>query len=166
VKASRLLGRTITKDRIRSHKIVGSVPLAAEEIFHLQDEVWKDWKTISPTENGIPEALGTLRMQGHEVYVVTSRPQRLMDSVGLWLLFNRIPYDRFLPIGPKVLKVSVPCDALVDDAPEQVDAFVRAGRQGFLYERPWNLRSSLKKAIRIDSLAKVIHYYRTKSVGI
>ncbi len=82
-RVSKLTRKTISKDGIKSHKIVGSVPLPPREIFRLQDEVWKDWKSVYPTEEGIPDMLNQLKTRGHEVYIVTSRPSRFMDSVGL-----------------------------------------------------------------------------------
>jgi 5'(3')-deoxyribonucleotidase len=161
-KASRLLGKKITNDDIKSHKIVGSIQLSPREIFRLQDEVWRDWKSIRPTEEGIPDTLSGLQRLGFAIWIVTSRPQRLMDSVGLWLLFNRVPYDRFYPLGPRVLKAVVSCDALVDDAPEQVGSFTQGGRVAFLYDRPWNQRQIAKEIIRIRSLVEVLQHYRAK----
>jgi 5'(3')-deoxyribonucleotidase len=161
-KASRLLGKKITNEDIKSHKIVGSIQLSPREIFRLQDEVWRDWKSIRSTESGIPETLSSLQRLGFVIWVVTSRPQRFMDSVGLWLLFNRVPYDRFCPLGPKVPKAVVSCDALVDDAPEQVGGFIQDSRVAFLYDRPWNRGPISKGIIRIRSLVEVLQYYRTK----
>jgi hypothetical protein len=59
-KATDYLGSSVLKIHIRSHKIVGSVPIPAAEIFRLQNEVWKEWKHLSPTESNIAQKMAIL----------------------------------------------------------------------------------------------------------
>jgi 5'(3')-deoxyribonucleotidase len=84
-KATKYLGRTVTKEEIQSHKIVGSIPMSPYEIFKLQDEVWIEWQNLPPTEEAISRKLNVLRKSGFKVLVVTSRPLRSINSVKKWL---------------------------------------------------------------------------------
>ena len=158
-RASELLGMTVAKRNIKSHKVVGSVKLSAHEIFALQDEVWENWKDIPPTEENLAVNLTALKELGIRIIVATSGPTRRADLVRKWLGLNGLPHEEFYPLGPKSLKASITSDALVDDAPEQINSFVELGRTGFLYSQPWNRNSHTKGAIVISSILKVVSYY-------
>lgn len=159
-KVSQRLGTRIIKSDIRSHKVVGSVRLPPFEIFRLQDEVWVEWTKIPPTEDHICEKLDALRDKGFHVYVATSRPKRSIGFVRLWLNHIGIPYDNFYALGGNVSKSNLPCDVLVDDAPEHLEAFVKKGGKGFLYDQPWNRGITLANVRRIKSIKEILRYYK------
>lgn len=157
-KASKHLHSPISKNDIKTHKVIGSIPLPAARIYELQDEVWKEWANLPPTENNLDRKLRALRENGFGVIVATSRPKRLTDCVVDWLRMMHIDYDSFYALGPRRTKTVINADALVDDAPEQIGEFVRAGRKGFIYSQPWNVNVKVRKAIRIDKIDDLMLY--------
>lgn len=162
-KASKCLHSTISKSAIKTHKIVGSIPLPPGEIFELQDQVWKEWTSLPPTEDDLDRKLRILRNSGFRVIVATSRPKRLTDCVVKWLRKMNIDYDSFYSLGPSKTKSEIHADALVDDAPEQIREFVRMGRTGFICNQPWNTDAKIGGAIRISKVDDVLSHYRLTS---
>jgi 5'(3')-deoxyribonucleotidase len=157
-KASSFLGYAVSKEDIKSHKIVGSVAMDAREIFWLQEEVWKEWKTLPPTEDKIPEKLLTLKDRGYTLYIATSRPIRSASLVRNWINQLGIPYDGFYALGPFKAKVTIDSDVLVDDAPEQVERFIAEKRKGFIYDQPWNRNVNISGATVIHNLTQLLNY--------
>jgi hypothetical protein len=90
-----------------------------------------------------------------KIIVATSGPYRHLEFVKNWLSHNKIEYDDFCSVGPRGSKVSLDADALVDDAPEIVRAFISKKRTGFLYSQPWNIRTNIANAIVVRSLREV-----------
>jgi len=160
VKASKHLGLKIHKNQIASHKIVGSVPMNAGDIFRLQDEVWREWRNLPTTEPSLTRSISAIRKLSVEVVIVTSRPMRLVACVRDWLAENQIHYDEFHTIGPKVSKASLCVDALVDDAPEMIESFIAMGRTGFLYSQPWNRRIRIAGAVVVENFQDIIRFLR------
>jgi len=158
-KASQYSKSAVSKNDVRSHKIVGSVPIPPSKIFELQDQVWKEWESLPPTESDLDRKLEILRENGFEIYIATSRPKRLTDFVLQWLDKMKIYYDSFHSLGPRQLKAKIGADALVDDAPEQIQEFVRTGRVGFIYNQPWNAKAKIRKAIRVRKVNDVLAHY-------
>lgn len=161
-KATKHLGRTVTKEDIQSHKIVVSVPMSPLEIFKLQDEVWAEWRDLPTTEEHLSQKLGIFREDKFQILVVTSRPLRSADSVKNWLAWQKVPFDEFLAIGPYESKSRIEADALVDDAPDQIRGFIRTSRTGFLYAQPWNRNANVRKAVIVKSISDVLTFYRLK----
>ncbi len=161
-KATKHLGRAVTREEITSHKIVRSIPMSPPEIFKLQDEVWTEWRDLHTTEEHLSRKLGILRKNGFQVFVVTSRPLRSINSVKKWLARQKIPYDEFHAIGPYKSKSEIEADALVDDAPDQISEFIRTGRTGFLYAQPWNRNVKVKRAVIIKNISDVLKFYELK----
>jgi len=159
-KATKHLGRVVTKDEIKSHKIVGSISMSPPEIFKLQDEVWTEWRDLPTTEEDLPQKLGLLKKSGFHVVIATSRPLRSINWVKKWLAWQKIPYDEFFAFGPYRSKTEIGTDALVDDAPDQIREFVRIGKTGFLYIQPWNRNVKMKKAIPVTNIGDVLRFYR------
>jgi len=98
-------------------------------------------------------------VRSHKIYIATSRPKRLTDFVLQWLDKMKIYYDSFHSLGPRQLKAKIGADALVDDAPEQIQEFVRTGRVGFIYNQPWNAKAKIRKAIRVRKVNDVLAHY-------
>jgi len=158
-KVSGYLGVPLKKDAIRSHKIVGFVPIPAQQIFNSLDQVWSEWQNLPPTEEEIGRKVDIFRDNGFKVCIATSRPKRLTDCVLEWLNKMQIHYDSFHPLGPRQSKTQIAADSLVDDAPEEIRGFVRTGRTGFLYNQPWNAKATIQNAIRIKEINDVLGYY-------
>jgi len=158
VKASKYLECEIDKNQIASHKIVGSVPMNAKDIFRLQDEVWRDWRNLPTTEPNLTTSILAIKKLAVKVIIVTSRPMRLVTCIKDWLAGNQIDYDEFYAIGPKVSKASLHVDALVDDAPDSIQSFIATGRTGFLYSQPWNRKASIAGAIVVKDFRDIIRF--------
>jgi len=159
-KATEYLSSPIIKKDIKSHKIVGSVPLPPRIIFRLLDQVWYEWEDLPPIESDLTEKIGILRDNDFVICIATSRPLRSIQYVKQWLDKMEICYDEFYSLGPYKLKANTTIDALVDDAPDQIRRFVHTGRIGFLYKQPWNKKAKIRKAIVIDSLDDILKYYK------
>jgi 5'(3')-deoxyribonucleotidase len=158
-KASSLVGFKIEKQRITNHKVVGSIPLSSQAIFRLQEEVWRQWKTLPTLETHLPNKMCALQKIGFEIYIATAIPLRLVSYVKQWLTKQKIPYAKFFHIQRNYSKSNIEADALVDDAPEEVRNFMRSGGQGFLYLQPWNATARIPGAILVNSLDDVLRNY-------
>ncbi len=88
-----------------------------------------------------PDAIATLRAlnrEGHDVVVLTAKPDWAVHDTLEWIADHRIPTRE---IHFTEVKHRVPCDLYLDDAPEQVEALARhrAGTATVCrYVRPWN----------------------------
>ncbi len=156
LKLSDYLGYTVTKVEIRNHRVVDSIRVDPRIIFKLQDEVWAEWHHIPPTEIGIAKIVESIRSSGLRVYIATARPARSVNDVKAWLRKQEIGYDELFALGPTSSKLEVPADVLVDDAPEYVFGFLEDGREGFLYDQPWNRYEMLHPVPRIKSLGELL----------
>ncbi len=159
IKATKYLGTPVSKNQIKHHKIVGSVNMAPREVYALLDEVWSEWSILPTTEEGIPDLFNELKNSGHNIAIATCRPIRSANLVLKWLRKNGIPFDSYHPLGPYKSKSELNCDALIDDAPDQINQIIDNGKNGFLYLQPWNISSSVHKAVKIQTLPEITKYF-------
>lgn len=152
---ARSYGCSIAKEQVKSHKLVGSVPMEPSRIFEIQDAVWKDWQSVPPTEPLQSAMIDKLRRKHIKIIIVTSGPARHRSGIQSWLRDRQLLYDEFHILAQGVSKATIAADALVDDAPESVRAFTSIGRAGFLYSQPWNRTSRITDAIVIGSLGDI-----------
>jgi len=157
--ASSLAGFKIGKQQIANHKVAGSIPLSPQVIFKLQEEVWKEWKILPPTEDNLLEKMCAFQKIGFKIYIATATALRLVPYVKQWLSKEQIPYNRFFHCHKNCSKSDIEAEALVDDAPEEVQSFLRSGRQGFLYSQPWNSAAKISGAILVKNIDDVLKYY-------
>lgn len=158
-KASSLVGFEVNKQDIKSHKVVGSIPLPPRTIFNLQSEVWVDWKKLPALENDLYEKMLTFQTIGFDIYVATSVPSRLVQYVKQWLKRTQVAYSKFFHCPKEGSKSDIQAEALVDDSPQEVKCSIRCGRQSFLYLQPWNSDISISKAITVRNLDDILKYY-------
>jgi len=158
-KASGLLGFEVGKRHIKNHKVVGSIPLAPQTIFSLQSEVWADWKKLPPLEENLPQKMQAFQENGFGIYIATSIPSRLIPNVEHWLEKLQIPHNKFFPCVKGRSKSDIQAEALVDDSPEEVQSFLRSGRQGFLYSQPWNSTRKISGAVLVRNIDDVLRHY-------
>lgn len=85
----------------------------------------------------------------HEIAIVTSRPPHTEESTKEWVKETGLPFDeiRFSHGGKKVNGTA---DLLIDDHPEELLAFADHGRNGILFDRPWNDEDRIRCADSID----------------
>lgn len=84
--------------------------------------------------------LQALREAGHRVILVTHRSvpgceQECRDNTLLWLHEWDIPFDGLIFAGDKT---GLGLDLLIDDAPHNIEAAVKAGERAWFWDQPWN----------------------------
>lgn len=109
--------------------------------------VWANMKAVP----GFINAVERLQRGGHDVELLTTKPEWAVPLVYDWLARWRVPIRRvtivpFTPHGsPHVSKTEfTDADVLVDDRFENVADFVAAGRYGVLFDRPHNRAFGVK----------------------
>jgi 5'(3')-deoxyribonucleotidase len=155
---ARSSGCSVVKEQIKSHKLVGSVPMEPRKIFELQDAVWRDWQNVPPTEPSQSAMIDELRKRHIKIMIVTSGPTRHGSGIQSWLGAHQLSYDEFHNLARGVSKATISADALVDDVPESVRSFTSIGRVGFLYSQPWNKTSRITNSIVIGSLGDIVKH--------
>lgn len=161
-KASKLVGFKVSKKHIRSHKVVGSIPLSPETIFRIQTEVWSAWDVLPLLEEDLYEKMNSFKKIGFDIYIATAVPSKLVPYVEKWIRNKGIPFSKFFHCPKKRPKSRIQAEALVDDSPEEVRRFVSSRRQGFLYHQPWNIKSKIPKASVVKNLDDVLRHYGVK----
>lgn len=164
-KASKLVGFEVNKKQIKSHKVVGSIPLSSETIFRIQTEVWCEWNLLPLLEEDLCEKMDAFKKIGFDLYIATAVPSRLVTYVEKWIKSKEIPFSKFFHCPKKHPKSQIEAEALVDDSPEEVSRFTSSQKQGFLYLQPWNIKSKIPKAIVVENLDDVLKYYGVKKGG-
>jgi len=84
---------------------------------------------------------------------------RLIPYVKQWLGKLQISHNKFFHCTKKCSKSDIQAEALVDDAPEEVQSFLRSGRQGFLYSQPWNLAAKIQGAVLVRNMDDILKHY-------
>jgi 5'(3')-deoxyribonucleotidase len=160
-RASQELHQTISKDQIRSPLILGSVPLSAERVFAILDNIWVEYEKLPHTEPNLSTKLKKLGNLGHEICIATSRPFRSVKYVKAWLELMKIEYTNFFALGGNRSKESVEADVLIDDDPKHIREFISSStyHKGFLYVQPWNLHSTINKCVRIRNFDELLKYF-------
>lgn len=86
-----------------------------------------------------PNAIGSLQRlhRGHEIVIITTKPDFAWEDTRLWLRDHDVPYDE-LHITEE--KWKVPCDVYLEDSPHQLDELTleRPDRVVCRFVRPWN----------------------------
>jgi 5'(3')-deoxyribonucleotidase len=154
------IGTAITKDMIRSPKIVGSLRADPRVIFEVLNHVWDNWEDLQLLETDVPSTIRRLQSNGNIIIVATSRPIRSRNQVLQWLKKNGVPYNYFEHLGPHTSKSVLDADILVDDDTDQATEFALTSdhpRQGVIYDQPWN-RSILfiERVSRISKLSELV----------
>ncbi len=87
---------------------------------------------------GALEALGALHAEGHDLVIVSAKPDWAVPGTLEWLAEHEIPTRE---IHFTEAKYQVACDVYLDDAPGQVAELVRQRAEDAIvcrYVRPWN----------------------------
>ncbi len=100
----------------------------------------RDWLWANfPAVEGAIGSLRILRRKGYYLEIVTSKPEWAEYAMWRWLGKWRPPVQRVTIVDPKTPKWQVTeARLLVDDKPENVHDFRRAGRDAILFARPHN----------------------------
>jgi 5'(3')-deoxyribonucleotidase len=150
------LGRSITKEMIRSPKIIGSFRANPRVIIDMLDHVWEEWEDLPLLEGDAPSTIRELQSRGNVIIIATSRPLRSKNQVIQWLRRNKVPHDRFEHLGPYEAKSSLNADILVDDDSSQVVDFAISRdqlRHGIIFNQPWN--RAMLPAVRVSRITRL-----------
>lgn len=97
---------------------------------------------------GAFRAMHEMHKAGHELVVITSRPQRAAADTLEWLGYHRMPVTEVHILGPGKRKIDVLpwADLYIDDAPHHIeDVISLTTKVGVLFDRPWNQDFSCPK---------------------
>jgi 5'(3')-deoxyribonucleotidase len=120
---------------------------AIPDVTHFRDmeEFWQ-WardfgngsifRHLAPYPGAI-EALATLAEQGHDIVILTTKPDWGVHDTFAWIADWRIPTREVHILEDKW---EVTCDVYLDDAPHVLDGFVRHHPDAIVcrFVRPWN----------------------------
>lgn len=82
--------------------------------------------------------LRALADAGHTLLVVSHRPALAVPDTLAWLAYQQLPWSEIHILSNGEAKSSVPADVLIDDRPENIRDWERAGREGILVDRSHN----------------------------
>jgi 5'-nucleotidase len=105
------------------------------------------------------ETLWKLDSEGHHIRVITSRfvrhgqNYRVISSTGEWLDKHDIPYRDIMFVRNKM---DVFADIYIDDSPENILAFQKAGRPVIIFEAPYNREMKGLRAKNWDEVYEII----------
>jgi 5'(3')-deoxyribonucleotidase len=113
--------------------------------FRDADEFWK-WASDHgggsvfrhlETYEGSTQALEELAGQGHEVVIITMKPDWAVHDTFAWMADHKVPTRE---VHITSAKWKVPCDVYLDDSPEQLIGYLRNRPDQLVcrFVRPWN----------------------------
>ena len=119
----------------------------SKPLTHFEEEIdfwnWaKDFngssifRNLNTYENSI-EALLEVSMAGHEVVIISSKPWWAISDTLIWLGENKIPSKEIHFLEDKW---TIDCDVYIDDAPHQLENFVKHVPDKLIlrFVRPYN----------------------------
>jgi 5'(3')-deoxyribonucleotidase len=119
-----------------------------EEMTHFPDmAAFWDWAAGQPgdsvfrhleTYHGATETLARLDADGHEVVILTTKPDWAVHDTFAWIADRAIPTRE---VHILYRKWRVPCDVYLDDAPHQIHRIHLERPEAHVcrFVRPWNL---------------------------
>jgi 5'(3')-deoxyribonucleotidase len=95
-------------------------------------------RNMPPVEGAI-EGTTELADRGHELVIVTARPESILPVTHEWLENNGIPHRREKSLSTRgEMKTTADAEILIDDFPGHVRDFAAAGKDAVLFVQPWN----------------------------
>ncbi len=92
--------------------------------------------------------MNRLAAVGHELVVVTHRPQYAVKDTIDWLSYARLPFSGVHILSNGEPKTTVDADILIDDKWDNVEEWALTGRNALLFDQSWNQRTGLPSSIR------------------
>ncbi|WP_424016245.1 5' nucleotidase, NT5C type (plasmid) [Halorientalis pallida] len=95
-------------------------------------------RNMPPVEGAI-EWTTELADRGHELIIVTARPEAILPATHEWLEANDIPNRREESLSTRgEMKTIADAEILIDDFPGHIRDFAAAGKEAILFVQPWN----------------------------
>lgn len=119
-----------------------------------EEHAWL-WAKFEPIVGSIG-GLKTLELEGHDCYLVTSKPEWAKWTVWEWCATWKPSIKGIVVCDTGESKLDVVgdwADALVDDKPSTVEEWAEDGRLVLCYDRPWNRELQEKRgdfAVAVD----------------
>ena len=107
------------------------------------------WGSIPPMERGLAGHMRAIADMGHMVDVVTVD---FREKKTQWLNLHGIPFHDVVSVGRGEDKAGLDYDMFIDDSPDNHEAFMKAGKDSIVYERPWNRH--VQTGYRIRSMSE------------
>jgi uncharacterized HAD superfamily protein len=109
--------------------------------FNMNEEylaLWADGDgVLAKPYNTVHKWLSQLILDGHQIFIVTSRPAETAYITEQWLVRNRIYNSGLVTATDGKYRVGF-VDMLIDDNPTEIELFASTGRPACLITRPWN----------------------------
>lgn len=99
-------------------------------------------------------SLGELSDKGHEIVVVTTRPDYARESTQEWLAWNQLPHNELIFTEDKT-KWNL--DVLLDDAPHNIEQAQAAGIRAIIWDQPWNRHVEGERVYAWDQFVNAIN---------
>ena len=92
-----------------------------------------------PPIDGAIKGTTTLADRGHELVIVTARPEENLQMTLDWLEANSIPHscEEILSTRGQMKTIS-DAEVLIDDFPGHIRDFAKTGKYAILFVQPWN----------------------------
>ena len=127
------------------HVVEWNAPVGLTHFGHM-DEFWSWAETCAEGRSlfhgldpyaGALDSLAALRADGHEIVIVTTKPEFAIDDTYDWLDRHEVPTREIHIVDDKT---TVDCDVFLDDADHNVQALVRHRPDSMVcrFVRPWN----------------------------
>jgi len=122
-----------------------------------------------PLNAGAKETLERLSLEGHNIYLLTSRYDVLRDITQSWLKERRIPYTQLhlLNGGEKYLAKVEPLDLIVEDSLEEALEWTKKIKNVLIYDQPWNqtlnVKNLTKRVYNWDEIYREIQQLKARN---
>jgi uncharacterized protein len=137
---------TLTQADMYCYDINLVLGIPKEEVAEI---VFKTLKSDLPLQPFAKETLDRLASEGHKIYLITARSEKLAAYTKKWLKKRKVPYEAIyhLSEGRKHL-VEVDIDLAVEDNLEEAIELTRKVKHVLLYNQPWNKTLNVKGLIK------------------
>lgn len=145
---SRELGRAVDVEEITVYGFGDALGIPEDRVQALLDELLVvGLYEQAPPVAGAREAMELLG--GHDVWLVTSRPEAVREATLWWLRHHGVAYGQlvFAPAHRKAL-ADDGFDLFVEDNLDTALALSREGIHVLLFDRPWNRNADLPANVR------------------
>lgn len=144
---ARECGRRVVEDDIVCYEFTTALNISDERVAALLDELIADGHyEAAPPVTGAVQGLEAL--SHHQLWLVTSRPERARDQTVRWLQRHRVPFHElvFAQAGRKA-RNGEGFDLFVEDNLDTALALSRESIPVLLFDRPWNRQPTLPENV-------------------
>lgn len=139
-------GLTVTEANIYCHDLNLVLGISKRDTVKLIRETLLDDLVLI---SGAKKTLVKLESEGHQIFVLTARPNDLGDVTKSWLKKKGIPYSRLIQLneGEKYL-AEVDLDLIVEDNLEDAIGWSQKVKNVLVYDHPWNQSLNIKGLVK------------------